>query len=84
MCLSIFLAVIAGDLLVFISNLGHYLVKSVGADCFNAFRFVDLIDRNALVLQSEEEKHHLVDLLGVPLFFLLLFLKFKPKFLFLY
>ena len=70
-------------MLVLLRNLGHYLVEAVGANCFDAFLFVDLIDRNALILKSEEEKHHLVDLLGVPLFFLLLFLQLKPKFLFL-
>ena len=71
-------------MLVFLSNLIHNIIESVCFNCFYAFLLVDLIHGDAFILKSEEEEHHLINLLCVPLLFLLLFPEFQTEFLFLY
>ena len=68
-------------MLVFLGNLFHNLVKSVRFDGFDSFLLVDVVHRDTLVLEREEEEHHLVDLLCVPLLLLSLLPQLQPELL---
>ena len=58
----LFLGLVAAISILF-GYLGHYFIKSVGANGLDSLLLVYLIDWDPLTLQSEEEEHELVDLL---------------------
>ena len=67
-----------------VSNLGHYLVKSLSLDSFDPLLLIEIIDWQALVLQCEEEEHHLVDLLLEELDLLVFLAQLQSHFLLLF
>ena len=62
--------------------MSHDIIESIGSNGLDALLFVDFIDGDALVLQSEEEEHEFVDLLLHELLLLLLLSQFQPHMLF--
>ena len=69
--------------LIFFSNFLHDFVEPVSLYCLYTFLLINLIHRDAFVLQSEEEEHHLVYFLSEPFLLFCFLLKFEPKFFFL-
>ena len=78
--LALLVWTLSGLLLVCI-GLTHYFFETISLNEFDAVIFIDLIDRNTLVLQGEEEVNEFAYLVGVVGFLFLQLLHFSLLFL---